>query len=98
MNDNYLNNRRYSKNSLYNNTCINTINNGKNLYSENVKNNRNFLNNKILLNLNLIKPKLYVDEEKNNSKKGKYTSSLVKTYNNIGIIMNSKNYNNKKLV
>ena len=98
VNDNYLNNRRYSKNSLYNNTCINTINNGKNLYSENVKNNRNFLNNKILLNLNLIKPKLYVDEEKNNSKKGKYASSLVKTYNNIGIIMNSKNYNNKKLV
>ena len=97
LNDNFFNDKKYNKNNLYNNTCINNIiNNKNNLYRENTKNNKIDLNNKNLINLNLLKPKLYADEEKNNSKKGKYASSIIKAYNNIGININCKN-NNKKI-
>ncbi len=48
--------------------------------SRNTHSNNNLNNNNIVINLNILKPKIIVDEEKNNSKRQKFFS-LFETYN-----------------
>ena len=68
-------------------SCIKTINTNKNPY----ENNQAEDTNKIIINLNILKQKIIVDNNKNNLRKNKYSSSLIKTYNNIDINTNKKN-------
>ena len=99
---NKLNNYNYNKdkklinNGLYNDEFINIINNKKKVYNENIKNNLNEDNNRIIINLNILKQKILFENDKKNIKKNKYSSSLIKTYNNIDINTNNKNNIKKK--
>ena len=79
---------------------MNTFNNGKNkrqeLCNKNNEINKKDINdnkNKIIINLNILKPKLFVENNKNNLRRNNYSSSCVKTYNNINI--NTKSRKNK---
>ena len=94
-NCNYYNDNKLINNILYTESCINTINNKNNQY-ENNKNNQNVDTNKFIINLNIVKQKIIVDNNKNNVRKNKYSSSLIKTYNNIDINTNNKKNNFKK--
>jgi hypothetical protein len=40
---------------------------------------------KISMNLNILKPKIFMENNKNNLRTNKYSSSIIKTYNNINI-------------
>jgi len=99
--NNYYNNKRLTYNNiLYSDTYMNTFNNGKsNKNNEINKNNNHDNKNKIIINLNILKPKIFVENNKNNMRRNKCTSPLVKTYNNININTKSrknKNRNDKK--
>jgi hypothetical protein len=91
--NNYYNNKRLTYNNiLYTDIYMNTFNNGKSkrqgLYNKNNEINKKDINdnkNKIIIHLNILKPKIFVDNNKNNLRQNKYSSSLVKTFNNINI-------------
>ena len=100
-NNNYLKNKfRNSNLEIPTEICFNSNNNEyKNTNSKNVQTNHNDINNnKIVINLNILKPKIFVDKYKNNNiKKNKNYSSNYR--NNINIVQKknkSKNYNTKK--
>ena len=96
--NNYYNNKRLAYNNiLYTDTYMNTFNNGKNkrqeLCNKNNETNKKDINenkNKIIINLNILKPKIFVENNKNNLRRNKYSPSLVKTYNNININTKSR--------
>ena len=93
----YYNRRKTTNNNiLHTEVYTNFIDNKKNLYNENLKNNQNEENNnKIIINFNILKPKIIVDKKNSiRRNKNKYSSSLIKTYNNIDI--NCNNNNSKK--
>ena len=105
------NNKKITNNILYTESCINQFNNGNShiqgnyLYNENMKNNQNAMDNdnKIIINLNILKPKIFVDNDNNNNnlRKNKYSSTLIKTCNNIStntnVYSNKKNIKNKEV-
>ena len=105
--NNYFN-KKINNNVLYTEACKNPITNGhvhgqdhgRYLYNnENVKNNQSPSenDNKIIINLNILKPKIFVDNNNKHNKKNnnnnKYTTGLVKTYNN-----NTNVISNKKII
>ena len=94
LKNNYYNRRKTTNNNILNTEVYtNFIDNKKNLYTENPKNNQNEENNnKIIINFNILKPKIIVDKKNSiRRNKNKYSSSLIKTYNNIDIKCNNNN-------
>ena len=93
FNNNHTKRKATNNNILYTDVYANSIDYRKNVYNEKPKNNQNEENNnKIIINFNILKPKIILDE-KNSIKrnKNKYSSSLIKTYNNIDINCNKNN-------
>ena len=96
-NNNYNNKRLTYNNILYTDTYMNKFNIDKSkrqgLCKKNNEINKKDFNvnkNKIIINLNILKPKIFMENNKNNFGRNKYSSSLVKTYNNININKKSR--------
>ncbi len=67
--NNNISNRQLTNDIIYTDSCINSNNNRKNFNNENFKSVQNNNNNKIIINLNILKPKIFVDKEKKYKKK-----------------------------
>jgi len=98
--NNYYNNKGLTYNNiLYTEKYMKAFNNGKsknqrfsNRINEINKKDINDNKNKIIINLNILKPKIFVENNKNSLRRNKY-SPIVDTYNNINI--NTKLRKNK---